>query len=121
MIFSANDRRPSAVEKAQGGEGQVIGAHWLTADNRPAGTHFKMAAAMTLPKGSSIGFHLHNDDEEIYLITGGRGLFTDHDGRQYSVGPGDLMLTFKGQGHALANAGDEPLTFSAVIAAQIGG
>lgn len=116
MLIFAKDRKASRREKAQGGEGEIRGLHSLTADARPDGTYFKMIASMSLPKGSSIGFHIHHDDEEIYIITGGRGIYTDADGQEYPVVPGDVSITRQGEGHGLANDGDEPLTFNAVIA-----
>ena len=121
MLINAKDRKASVREKAQGGEGEIHGLHSLTVDTRPEGTFFKMIASMTLPRGSSIGFHIHHDDEEIYIITGGRGIYTDNDGRKYPVVPGDVSITRQGEGHGLANDGDEPLTFNAVIAASMRG
>lgn len=118
MLINAKDRTSSLREKPQGGEGKIHGLHTMTADSRPDGTHFKMIASMTLPQGSSIGFHIHSDDEEIYIITGGQGIYTDNDGQKYPVGPGDVSITRQGEGHGLANTGDEPLTFNAVIAAE---
>lgn len=117
MIFYAKERKASRRQNVQGGAGEVHGVHPLNADARPEGTAFKMVGQMTLVPGASIGFHIHEDDEEIYLITSGRGAYTDHDQREYPVAAGDLTLTRKGQGHGLANTGDETLTFVAVIAA----
>lgn len=116
MIVFAQDRQPSVSLQPQGGEGRIEGLRSLTADNRPEGSRFKMAARMTLPPGASIGFHLHPDDEEIYVILSGRGLYTDSDGQTSPVGPGDLTLTRSGEGHGLANNGQEPLVFFAAIA-----
>lgn len=116
MIVYAKDRQPSVSHQPQGGEGLIEGLRSLTADNRPDRTCFRMAAQMTLPPDASIGFHLHPDDEEIYVILSGSGLYTDADGQTSPVGPGDLTLTRSGEGHALANNGQEPLVFFAVIA-----
>ncbi len=117
MIIPAGNRLESVREKPQNGEGRIMGLHSLTADNRPEDTRFKMAAQMTLPPGSAIGFHRHEADEEMYYITAGRGLYTKNDGQVQPVFPGDMTLTRRGQGHGLANDGDEPLTFLAVIVA----
>ena len=116
MIFSARDRVESVRQKAQGGEGEIRSRHPFSADRRPEGTVFKMIGEMALAVGASIGFHVHKEDEEIYIINQGRGLYTRHDGRTAEVGPGDVTLTRKGQGHGLANIGPEPLLFTAVIA-----
>lgn len=116
MIVFAKDRLPSVSRRPQGGEGRIDGLHYWAVGTRPDHSRFKMSAQMTLPPGGSIGFHLHPDDEEIYVILSGQGLYTDGDGRTSPVGPGDLTLTRSGEGHALANQGQEPLVFLAVIA-----
>jgi mannose-6-phosphate isomerase-like protein (cupin superfamily) len=100
------------------GEGEVRGLHSFMNENRPEKTCFQMIGEMTLPaRGASIGFHVHHDNEEIYVAVAGRGLFTDNDGSAHAVLPGDVMLTRQGEGHAIANDGDGPFTFIAVIAA----
>ncbi|MDL2260615.1 cupin domain-containing protein [Deltaproteobacteria bacterium OttesenSCG-928-K17] len=118
MIFFGKDRAASVREKAQGGEGEIHGLHNLKVDNRPEQTHFKMFATMRLPAGSSIGVHVHADDEEIYFINSGQGLFTDNDGSTHAVSAGDMTLTRRGERHGLANTGGEDLVFTAVIASE---
>ena len=117
MIYYAKDEIKGVRQKAQGGEGEIHSLHSFVQDRRPENSCFRMVGRMTLPPGSSIGFHIHAEDEEIYLITGGGGIYTDNDRREYPVAPGDLTLTRRGEGHGLFNNGEEPLTFVAVIAA----
>ncbi len=74
-----------------------------------------MAARIELEPGTSIGYHLHEDDEETYAIVSGEGVFTG-DGKDVSALPGDIFVTCKGHGHGLRNTGEEPLVFFAVIA-----
>ncbi len=116
MIFYAKDRFENVRQKAMGGEGEIRGLHPFKPEDRPQSTRFKMVGEMTLAPGASIGFHIHENDEEIYMILKGRGLFTDNDKKTHPVGPGDLSITRKGEGHALANTGDDVLSFCAVIA-----
>lgn len=116
MIFYAKTKVENVREKAMGGSGQIVGRHPFKLEDRPENTHFKMTGEMTLAPGSSIGFHVHEKDEEIYIITSGRGLYTDSDGQKYPVAVGDITLTRQGEGHGLANDGEGPLTFTAVIA-----
>ncbi|MDR2724542.1 MAG: cupin domain-containing protein [Candidatus Adiutrix sp.] len=116
MIFFAKDKVENVRQKAQGGEGEVRGRHPFSADKRPERTAFKMIGEMTLPVGSSVGFHVHQEDEEIYIINQGQGRYTRNDGQTAEVGPGDVTMTRKGEGHGLANIGQEPLVFTAVIA-----
>ncbi|UQZ88411.1 cupin domain-containing protein [Deltaproteobacteria bacterium Smac51] len=116
MIFYGKDAVQTVREKAQGGEGEIRGRHPFKAEERPQDTRFKMIGEMTLPVGASIGFHVHENDEEIYIIVSGRGIYTDNDKKTYAVTVGDVTLTRRGEGHGLANDGGEPLVFSAVIA-----
>lgn len=116
MIFYANDRVENVRQKVMGGEGEIRGLHPFNADARPKNSHFKMVGEMTLAVGASLGFHVHENDEEIYIIVKGAGLYTDTDKKTYPVVPGDVTVTRQGEGHALANTGNEPLVFSAVIA-----
>lgn len=66
---------------------------------------------MTLQPSASIGFHRHEHNEDTYIIVSGIGLFTDSDGKSYQVTAGDVTIARKGQSHALANIGKEPLVF----------
>ena len=115
MIFYAKSKVENCREKAQGGDGQILGRHPFKAEDRPENTSFKMIGDMTLAPGSSIGFHVHEKDEEIYIITAGQGIYTDADGSKFPVTAGDVTLCRQGEGHALANTGEGPLTFTAVI------
>ena len=116
MIFFAKDKAEIVRQKPQGGEGEIRGLHPFAPDKRPEGTAFKIIGEMTLSPGAAIGFHVHQDDKEIYVIRQGRGRYTKSDGQAQEVGPGDVTLTRKGEGHGLANIGPEPLVFTAVIA-----
>ncbi|MDR3038050.1 MAG: cupin domain-containing protein, partial [Candidatus Adiutrix sp.] len=90
MIFFAKDSVENVRQKPQGGQGEVRGRHPFSAEARPDQTAFKMIGEMTLPAGSAIGFHIHQNDEEIYIITRGRGLYTRNDGQTAEVAPGDV-------------------------------
>ncbi len=116
MIFYGKDKVEAVREKAAGGAGRIVGRHPFQADSRPESSRFKMVGEMTLEPGASIGFHVHESDEEIYIITSGRGIYTDSDRSEHPVAVGDVTLTRRGEGHALANTGDGQLTFTAVIA-----
>jgi len=117
MIFKAKDWKQNVRQGVQGGPGEVVGLHPFSAEERPEPTCFKMVGQMTLSPGSAVGVHTHHNDEEIYIIVSGRGLYTKNDGGTEEVFPGDMTLTRKGESHGILNNGDEPLVFTAVIAA----
>jgi len=74
-----------------------------------------MAARIELEVGASVGFHLHDKDEEAYVILSGRGTF-EYDGGECPALPGDVFVTLRGMSHGLRNTGDAPLVFAAVVA-----
>jgi mannose-6-phosphate isomerase-like protein (cupin superfamily) len=115
MIFKKNQALKTSAEKPKGGQGQILGLSFVNSENRPANTRAAMLATNTLPVGASIGFHVHQDNEEAYLLLEGKGLYTDSDKKDYSVEAGDWTLTRQGEGHALANCGEKPLVFAAII------
>jgi mannose-6-phosphate isomerase-like protein (cupin superfamily) len=61
-----------------------------------------------LRPGSSIGYHLQQDDE-IYYIAAGHGELTMN-GKQIPVAAGDAILTRSGNWHGLKPVGSDSLT-----------
>jgi mannose-6-phosphate isomerase-like protein (cupin superfamily) len=99
-----NDMEVQATEPgphAGGGETTAYsffrGARWLN-------LVFRKRA---LKPGSAIGYHLQNEDE-IYYILSGRGAMTI-DGETFDVASGDAILTRPGSSHGLKQVGGEDL------------
>ena len=61
-----------------------------------------------LHPGASIGYHLQKTDE-VYYVLSGMGKMTI-DGQEFSVSPGDAILTRGGSSHGLVQAGAGDLT-----------
>lgn len=78
---------------------------------------FKMASKIVLDEGGSIGYHLHKDDEEVYFIMSGEGLYSE-EGEEVKVGAGDVLLCTRGRSHGLKNTGKGKLILGAAIAAK---
>ena len=113
MIKRNNEFEKIVKEKMRDGEGQVlIEKLWdpeteLKANNR-------LFAKLTLEQGSSIGFHNHNDEEEVFVIINGVAEMDDN-GKTETLYPGDTILTADGDGHSVKSVGNEPLEMIAVI------
>lgn len=74
------------------------------------------ANRMELAPLASIGLHTHTDDEEVYAIVSGNGIFGYGEG-ECEAKAGDIFVTHKGMSHALRNtSATEPLIFFAVVA-----
>ena len=79
------------------------------------GACVRTAARIELAPGSSIGFHRHEDDEEVYAIVSGEGTYF-YDGGEAPARSGDIFTTLRGMSHGLRNDGASPLVFFAVVA-----
>lgn len=74
----------------------------------------RLFSQLTLPVGASIGYHVHENEEEFYYILSGSGEMDDN-GTPVTLQPGDATVTHSGEGHALRNTGTQPLEVLAVI------
>ncbi len=112
MVRKAAQMEREIRERMRGGSGAVEVLHVFRQDELRG--RARLFARLRLASGSSIGWHPHENEEEVFYILAGRGLLTE-EGRQAEVGPGDAVLTGGGAGHAIENAGPEPLDILAVI------
>lgn len=111
MIHRKDDYRVDIREKMRDGSGSVKIEHlWEKELNSPT----RMFSTITLEPGCSIGFHRHENEEEIFYILRGQALVDDN-GCEAVLNPGDTILTGNGDGHSVANAGDTTLEMLAVI------
>ncbi len=69
---------------------------------------------MILAPGRTIGEHRHVGDNEIFYFLKGSGMYNDN-GNPVRVSPGDTAICNSGECHSLANDGEEPLEFIALI------
>lgn len=85
------------------GGGQTIGYSFFSKTPKLALVFRKRA----FKPGSGIGYHLQNEDE-IYYVLSGRGMMTV-DGKEFPVVAGDAVLTRPGSSHGLKQVGNEEL------------
>ena len=116
MLFKSNELEKVVREKPRGGPGKMDCLFAFQMDKGPQGSAFQMVVYQTLEPGNGVGYHQHEDNEELYAIISGNGTFTDNDRVEKVVGPGDITLTLKGEWHGIINTGNEPLHFLAIIA-----
>ena len=99
-------------EKMRGGAGSVRVEQLWRPEELTAKT--RLFARLTLAPGSSIGFHEHVGEDEVYVILSGSGVLVDG-AERVTVAAGDTILTGNGAGHAIEAVGTEPLELLAVI------
>ncbi|EEX47988.1 MULTISPECIES: cupin domain-containing protein [Jonquetella] len=104
-------------ENVAGGKGNLLVKYAFVRKDAPAENSIKEMGYMVLLPGDSIGVHQHDGTEDCYLIASGRGVFTDDD-KTYDVSAGDMTVCRSGHKHGLANTGDVPLTFFAVLGSK---
>jgi quercetin dioxygenase-like cupin family protein len=116
MIIHKNQISPVTIDKPQGGQGHMDAVFYLGQNSRPVGAKFSMVAEMTLAPGAIIAYHIHPNDEEIYLLIKGNGNYIEHDRSEHPVSAGSYTFCPRGEGHGLINNTSEPLVFLAFIA-----
>ena len=77
-----------------------------------------MATRIELDPGASIGYHKHVDNEEVYFIISGKGIYTE-EGDDFDTRAGDSFLCRMGNSHGIKNVGTEKLIIGAAIAKRI--
>ncbi len=117
-IFSLAELPISQERNLRGGEGPALCRTLLTPQSAPEGSAFCAMGINVLPPGSSIGLHQHPDNEEIYLILSGAGLYLDNEGNSHPVRAGDAALCPKGESHGIINSGAEDLMMAGIVAAK---
>jgi mannose-6-phosphate isomerase-like protein (cupin superfamily) len=113
MLYHRNELKSESREKPRGGSGTATFLH-LAEGKGAAQKYTQLLAEITLPPGASIGPHSHTEDTEFYIILEGSGTVNDN-GADKPVTKGDVMITGNGETHSIANSGDVPLVFHAVI------
>ena len=111
MVHRQNDYRTDVRSEMRGGKGEIKIEHlWEKELNSPT----RMFSRITVEPGCSIGFHNHDNEEEIFYIVSGQAT-ADDNGSIVTLNPGETILTGNGSGHSIENRGNEPLIMIAVI------
>lgn len=100
-------------EKMKGGTGTVEVIRSLEQGEYESG--IKLIGRLVLRPGSSLGYHVHQGEEEIIHVLSGDARYNDG-GEETILHPGDSCVCLSGHGHSIACAGEaEPLVIYAVV------
>lgn len=113
MYKKSCDLTREVKNKMRGGEGEVVIDHFWNKDELKSQN--RLFARLTLAPGSSIGFHRHENEEEIFVIVRGEAELNDDEKGLVRLEAGDTIHTGDGAGHAVKSVGCEPLEMIAVI------
>ena len=115
MIRKASDTETVVNENMRGGAGSVVVSH--LAEKSELYDKSRLYAKFVIKPGCSIGYHVHENEMEAYHIISGVGTYDDN-GEIVELHPGDTSITPAGQGHGIANNGDEDIVMIALIVMQ---
>lgn len=113
MITRADKKSIQVRNQVRGGKGDAVFAH-LFKSGEGLNDNMRLFSVITLKTGDSIGFHVHEGEDELYLILQGEAAYDDN-GEKTTLYPGDATLTRSGEGHSIECAGKEDLQLLAVI------
>jgi mannose-6-phosphate isomerase-like protein (cupin superfamily) len=112
VIKKSCDLKVTVTQNMRGGEGNIIIRN--LADKAEMHDKARLFAQITIKPRCSIGFHTHENESETYFMLSGKALYDDN-GTQSELSPGDVTITSPGQGHSIANQGDEDVELIALI------
>ena len=112
MIKKFSELNQVVNENMRGGAGSVTLTHLAGADDMYGKS--RLYARATLKPGCSIGYHVHENETEIYHVISGSALYDD-DGVEIQLSTGDVTFTPAGKGHSITNNGDCDLEIVALI------
>ena len=106
MLLNFDEMMPVPMEHFKGGVG--------TLQARPYDDGNCKVLQMTLPQGTSIGLHTHEESSEIVYVLSGTGKAL-YGGGEERLAPGDCHYCPEGHAHSLVNDGTQTLEFFAVV------
>ncbi|MCL2618445.1 MAG: cupin domain-containing protein [Defluviitaleaceae bacterium] len=112
MFKTTSQYRTESTEGRYGGKGVAVVSHVMEKTELLA--NCRLFARIRLDPGCSIGWHTHDQEEEVYYILSGEAVVND-DGVIRTVYPGDSVYTGNGGSHSIENQGSEPMEFLGVI------
>ena len=113
MIRKSDECRIEYREHMRDGDGTVQITNFI-ASNAELNEKGRLFAKITLNPGCSIGYHVHENDAELFYILKGTGEYSDN-GEIKTVTAGDVTICPTGTGHGIANKTDEVVELVAVI------
>ena len=112
MIKKAASFQKMYNENMRGGNGTVEITSFATPEE--LNNKGRLFANITLNPGCGIGFHMHENESELFYVMKGEVVYNDN-GTECVCSAGDVMVCPAGTGHAISNNGTEDAEVIAVI------
>ena len=110
-MITRNDQQQHGIREFMRGGKKYVQTNDLSA-HLPE--KLRLFSVLTLIPGASIGYHVHENETEMFYFLEGHGRVQDDD-KTYDINAGDSMATFSGHGHSVENTGDTNLVILAAI------
>lgn len=113
MIRKSENYKAEIRKNMRGGNGKIKILHiWDEKNELKADT--RLFAKLVLEPECGIGYHTHENEEEVFYIIKGTAEVDDN-GEKITLRSGDSILTGEGKGHSITNTGNDDLEVLAVI------
>ena len=112
MIKKPSEFNVELRENMRGGDGTVILTGFVTPEE--LNDKGRLFGKITLKPGCGIGYHIHENDSELFYILKGVATYSDN-GTETKLSEGELAVTPKGTGHSIKNDTDEDVELIALI------
>ncbi len=113
MVRKKEDCKKEFREKMRDGAGTVEITNFIESPAELCGKG-RMFSRITLQRGCSIGYHVHEGDSELFYILSGTAEYNDN-GEIKTVSAGDVTICPAGTGHGIANNSEDVVELIAVI------
>ena len=113
MIRSKDECKLEYREHMRDGKGTVELTSFIEGPEELCGKG-RLFSKITLKPGCSIGFHVHENDSELFYIMKGTAEYNDN-GEIRTVNAGDVTICPAGTGHGIENKCEETVELVAVI------
>ncbi|MDO4519329.1 MAG: cupin domain-containing protein [Eubacteriales bacterium] len=74
----------------------------------------RLFSKITLKPGCGIGYHVHENESELFYIIKGNAIYNDN-GTEVPVSEGDVTICPPGSGHCISNPSEEVVELVALI------
>ncbi len=113
MIRKKEDLNYEYREHMRDGEGTVELVNFINSPEELCGKG-RLFSKIILKPGTSIGYHIHEDDSELFYILSGTAEYNDNEDVK-EVKAGDVMICPPGSGHGISNNSEKTVELIAVI------
>ena len=113
MVRRSNECHVKVNENMRGGDGSVRITSFISGPEELL-SKGRLFSLITLEPGCSIGYHVHENESELFYIIKGSPTYNDG-GEEVQISAGDVTIVEPGKGHGIANRTEETCQLVALI------